>query len=168
MLPIRTHRDARALFAVLALVVAAGCASTSGEPAAQQRRLVEAVAAPARDAAPEYLSESTRVALHTRMASHARDMGELTSAIMILDYGRIETTAHALAYDVGVVPPESGAATPHEVTPRKLLELEEDLRKQALVLYRAAQFTSALDVADAYGELSKTCVRCHAVYRAGR
>lgn len=146
-----------------------GCAS---QPAAdrppQEAQLVRAISPPSRLEPPEHLSGTARMVLRNRMASHARDMGDLTSAIMLLQYDRIRDRADAVAADASWARPLTQDATElNSALPERFFELQDELRVQARSLSGAAEQMKALAVADAYGRLSETCVRCHAVYREG-
>ena len=66
---------------------------------------------PRRTDPPEPLSPAARELLKTRMASHARDMNDLVSAIMVLDYLRIEQRGDQIADDVSLARPVSHDAT---------------------------------------------------------
>ena len=132
----------------------------------QQAQLANAVAAPDRATPPEPLSPAAREILKTRMASHARDMGDLVSAIMVLDYARIVQKADAIAADVNLSRPISGDATElNSALPEKFFVRQEELRAGARALSAAARDLDPYRVANAYGRLSEGCVRCHADYR---
>jgi cytochrome c556 len=150
-----------------ALAGGAACASQQhrNEPP-QQAQLTRAVSPPARLDPPEYLPETARAILKTRMASHARDMGDLMSAIMVLDYPGIREHAQSVADDANFARPLTGDATElNSALPERFFTLQDELKARARVLVTAAEHMKALEVADAYGRLSETCVRCHAVYR---
>jgi cytochrome c556 len=103
------------------------------------------------------------------MANHTKDMTDLVSAIMVLDYPTIADRAKAVAADANLARPLGGDATElNTLLPDKFFQYQDDLRKNAGVLAAAAERMDALQVADAYGHLSESCVRCHAVYRGGR
>lgn len=103
------------------------------------------------------------------MASHLSDMGALTSAVMLLTYDRIEAGAAKVASDVSLARPLTGDATElNSALPEAFFVYQDELRKAATVLQAAAHEQSAVRVADAYGRLSETCVKCHATYREGR
>ncbi len=103
------------------------------------------------------------------MTSHARTMGDLVSAIMVLDYVRIDSDARAIAGDASLARPLTGDATElNSLLPEKFFEHQDELRREASVLAVAADRMNAIDVAAGYGRLSETCVRCHATYRSGR
>jgi hypothetical protein len=154
----------------LALALGAACASSPprSEPP-QEAQLVRAVSAPARLGEPEYLPGPARAVLKTRMASHAQDMGDLMSAIMILEYPRINARAEAIAGEPSLARPHTGDATElNSALPERFFALQDELKVRARTLAAAAEHQSAFEVADAYGRVSETCVRCHAVYRDGR
>jgi hypothetical protein len=75
------------LVAVIAAALPASCVNqkVSDQPP-QRAQLAEAISTPERHDPPEPLSLVARALLKDRMASHARDMGELVSAIMLLEY----------------------------------------------------------------------------------
>ena len=152
---------------VLGVALFSACASqpNSMQPS-QQAQLATAVAAPERATPPEPLSPAAREILKTRMAAHARDMGDLVSAIMVLDYARIVQKADAIAADVNLSRPISGDATElNSALPEKFFVRQDELRAGARALSAAARDLDPYRVANAYGRLSEGCVRCHADYR---
>jgi cytochrome c556 len=154
----------------LILILLLGACAT-GRPSAppQQEQLVKAVSPPERLEPPEYLPGEARAVLRTRMATHAQEMGNLVSAIMVLRYEEIAERSTAIAQDARFARPLSGDATElNSALPQKFFDYERELRVWAGALTTAAEQTDALAVANAYGELSAVCVRCHATYRAGR
>src|ERR1700690_2656605 len=156
--------------AVGSLLMAFGsCASRARQQPPQQEELVRAVSAPARLAPPDDLPGPVRAILSHRMASHARDMGALMSAVMILDYPQVQSRATAIADDVSLARPLTGDATElNSALPEKFFSFQDQLRTAAKDLASAAADQSALAVAAAYGHVSETCVKCHAVYRQGQ
>jgi hypothetical protein len=157
----------RRAFALLLLSSCAG-SRAAGEPP-QAPQLAAAVTPPPRLAPPEYLPENARAILRTIMAAHAHNMGDLVSAIMVLDYDRIVAGAEAVASDATLARPLTGDATElNALLPEKFFWTQDQLRRQARDLADAARARSAFQVASAYGRLSEVCVNCHAVYRAGK
>ena len=153
----------------LLVTIAATCATAPHAEAPQQAQLVQAISPPARLEAPEYLPGPARALLRTRMAGHARNMGDLTSAIMILRYPEIEERAGEIAGEALFARPHSQDATElNSALPEKFFVYERELRVLAGSLASAAHGLNAFAVANAYGQLSETCVKCHATYRAGR
>jgi cytochrome c556 len=151
---------------VAAAVATSACASPNASQPPQQEQLARAVAAPDRAGPPEPLSPVARQILKTRMASHARGMGDLVSAIMVLDYDRIARTGNAIAADVNLSRPVSKDATElNAALPEKFFVRQDELRAGARALVAAAQARDPYRVAAEYGRLSEGCVRCHADYR---
>jgi cytochrome c556 len=155
----------RTLVAALALLQA--CASQEPEPP-QRAQLAQAVAPPRRAGPPEYLSGTARALLRSRMASHVRDMNGLVSAIMMLDYPLIGEEAERIASDASLSRPLSNDATElNAALPALFFDEQDQLRTRARALVGASRALDPFQVAQAYGQLSQACVRCHAVYRAG-
>ncbi len=155
------------LFILAGFVLAASCASqgTAHQPP-QQAQLTQAISNPERQDPPEPLSPAARAILKERMASHARDMGELVSAIMLLKYPEIAQRADAIAADVNLSRPVTGDATElNSSLPEKFFVRQDDLKAAARLLGDAARNLDPYRVANAYGRLSEGCVRCHADYR---
>ena len=148
-------------------VAVSACASPTAETQPpQQAQLAQAIAAPERVGPPEPLSPAARQILKTRMASHARDMGDLVSAIMALDYERIAQRGDAVASDVNLSRPISHDATElNAALPEKFFVRQDELRARARALSAAARARDPDRVAAEYGHLSAGCVRCHADYR---
>jgi cytochrome c556 len=159
-----------AMTAAMTGALAASCATAADRPQSpQEPQLLAAVSPPARLQPPAYLPEVARSILRTRMASHARDMGQLMSAIMVLDYPDVQAGAQAIVSDVNLARPLTGDATElNAALPPQFFDLQDELKARGRVLRDAAEHRSAFEVADAYGHMSETCVRCHAVYRAGK
>jgi hypothetical protein len=154
--------------AACALVVAASCAAKQRNQPAQQTQLVQAVSAPERLRPPDDLSEAARAILKTHMASHARNMGQLMSSIMVLRYEQISEGARRIADDASLSRPLSADATElNSALPEKFFLYQDNLRLESKTLAEAAGRRNPFDVADSYGRLSQVCVRCHATYRAG-
>jgi hypothetical protein len=149
------------------LLSACASQSPSSQPP-QQAQLARAIAAPDRATPPEPLSPAAREILKVRMASHARDMGDLVSAIMILEYPRIVQKADAIASDVNLSRPITRDATELNASlPEKFFVRQDALRAGARALSAAARDLDPYRVAAEYGRLSEGCVRCHADYRPG-
>jgi cytochrome c556 len=151
-------------------LAAGACASAPprSEPP-QQGQLARAIAAPPRLLPAEPLPATARVLLKSRMANHAHDMSALMSSIMVLDYPAIREGADAVASDANLSRPITGDATElNSALPASFFDYQDRLRGDARKLSASAERMAPFDVADAYGRLSESCVRCHAVYRAGR
>ncbi|HEX2659102.1 MAG TPA: cytochrome c [Polyangia bacterium] len=148
------------------LALAGGCATAPPPAPPQQAQLAEALSPPERATPPIELSPTVRELLKSRMANHTRDMGELVSAIMILDYPRIEERAQGIVSDVSLSRPTTNDATELNASlPEVFFERQDALRAEARALARDAKAQDARRVASDYGHLSEACVRCHADFR---
>ena len=144
------------------------CANQAATQPPQQTQLARAVATPDRAGPPEPLSAPARAILKSRMASHARDMSDLVSAIMILDYKSIGEGADRIAADTNLSRPLTHDATElNAALPEKFFERQDELRAQARALAQASRELNPYRVAEVYGHLSEACVRCHADFRPG-
>lgn len=149
------------------VVWTASCASQeAAHQPPQEAQLTQAISPPQRQDPPEPLSPAARAILKGRMASHARDMGGLVSAIMLLKYPEIAQRADAIAADVNLSRPVTHDATElNSSLPEKFFVRQDDLKAAARVLGDAARNLDPYRVANAYGRLSEGCVQCHADYR---
>jgi hypothetical protein len=99
-----------------------------------------------------------------RMGRHGAGLMGLARSVVLLD---LETTARlarqidddeAIAVGLGAVPPDRG--DPGE----SFQALAAELRTRAGRLADEAGRKNDLGVADTFGELARTCVRCHRLY----
>jgi hypothetical protein len=155
-------------FVGLACLLASACADQNARNQPPQRaQLAQAISTPPRRDSPEPLSPLALATVKTRMASHARDMDRLVAAIMILDYPDIAARAKEIAADASLSRPLSNDPTTelNASLPEKFFLRQDDLKAAARDLSAAASALNPYRVADAYGKVSGTCVRCHADYR---
>ena len=138
---------------VAALLPLAACATPPAYQPPQRTQAVRAVETPRRTDPPEPLSPAARELLKARMASHGRDMNDLVSAIMVLDY---VTLARPVSHD---------ATELNASLPEKFFVHQDNVKVEARALADAARAHDAYRVAEQYGRLSEGCVRCHADYR---
>jgi hypothetical protein len=155
------------LAVVIATVLPASCANQKAAHQPPQRaQLARAIATPDRPDPPEPLSLAARALLKGRMASHARDMGELVSAIMLLEYPNIVRRADQIVADVNLSRPVTSDATELNASlPERFFVRQDDLKAAARGLGDAARALEPYRVANGYGKVSEACVRCHADYR---
>ncbi|MES1204711.1 MAG: hypothetical protein ABUS79_02125 [Pseudomonadota bacterium] len=145
------------------------CATPVAYQPPQQVQRERAVATPKRKDAVEPLSPAVRAILKRRMVAHSRDMGDLVSAIMILDYPRIAERADGIVADLSLSRPVTQDATElNSSLPEKFYVHQDQIRIEAKGLSEAAKALDAYGVAEQYGRLSEGCVRCHADYRSRR
>ncbi len=148
------------------LAAICSCAHQTAQQPPQQDQLARAIAAPDRVDPPEPLAPPARALLKQRMAAHTRDMGSLMSAIMLLEYASIAIRAEAIADDANWARPLTGDATElNAQIPEKFYVRQDDLKTAARRLAAAARLHDPYKVADAYGRVAETCVRCHADFR---
>jgi cytochrome c556 len=115
------------------------------------------------------LSPVAQAILHKRMVSHEREMRDLGSAILVLDYGEIQAGALRIAADASLSRPLPDDATElNAALPEQFFAYQDGLRAEAKTLAEAAAQQNTGQIANSYGRLSQGCVRCHAAYRAGR
>jgi cytochrome c556 len=152
----------------VASLVGLGCASKEANQPPQMEQLTRAISAPDRPGPPEPLSPAARALLKERMASHAEDMSDLVSGIMLLEYSRIITRADKIVSDVNLSRPTTQDATELNASiPEKFFVRQDELKAAARALGEAARSGNPYRVAEAYGHVSETCVRCHADFRPG-
>ena len=164
------HNESHGIWiaALVGSAIFTACANQAANQPPQQAQLARAVATPDRPGPPEPLSAPARAILKSRMASHARDMGDLVSAIMILDYKSIGEGADRIAGDTNLSRPLTHDATElNAALPEKFFERQDELRAQAKALAQAARELNPYRVAEVYGHVSEACVRCHADFRPG-
>ena len=153
-------------FVGLVFLLASACADQNARNQPPQRaQLTQAIATPPRDP-PERLSRLAMATLKAHMASHARDMDRFVSAIMILDYSDIAARAKEIAEKANRSRPiYSDASELTSSLPPRFFVRQDDLKAAARALSAAANELNPYLVAEAYGKVSETCVRCHADYR---
>lgn len=161
---LRRFRFGGVLLVGAALVVPSACKQPAQPP--QRAQQAQAVAVPKGPQPPERLSPTVQALLKARMVSHAHDMNDLVSAIMILDYPLIADRAEKIASDANLSRPISGDATELNASlPEKFFIYQDRVKFEARGLAEAAGSADPYQVAAKYGQLSESCVRCHADYR---
>ncbi|HVV48360.1 MAG TPA: cytochrome c [Polyangia bacterium] len=148
------------------LAALSACASREAAQPPQIAQLAQAITPPDREGPPEPLSPAARTLIKERMTSHAQDMSDLVSAILLFDCEQITERAEKIAADVNLSRPLTNDATELNASiPEKFFVRQDDLKAAARVLARSARLADPAKVSDAYGKLAETCVRCHADYR---
>jgi hypothetical protein len=153
----------------VALLAVAACATQGQDQPPQQVQLTRAIAAPGRLDPPEYLPAEARVLLRSRMNTHAQDMANLMSAVMVLRYEEIASRGQKIAEEDRFARPLTGDASElNSALPERFFAQDRQMRVWAGALATAAEKGDAFAVANAYGQLSEACVSCHAAYRGGK
>lgn len=112
------------------------------------------------------LPAAVREFLRDRMARHGDSMETLLWATLNLQHTLIIQHSEWVAAETGIPrPPQADASDPiNQVLPARFFELQDDLRRYAGELGRAAQRRDDEGIARAYGQLATTCIRCHGLY----
>jgi len=155
-------------FLLATMVGASACVSASqaGKPPAAQT----AAGVPGERATPglrprEQLPEEAREMLTGRMMRHGDDMGDLTVAVLMLEYD----LAHVLAVDMAAEP-KLGRPAPGEkgtlnaLLPAEFFVQQDALTASAKALAAAAESKDDARIAASFGEVAKACVGCHSAY----
>jgi len=117
---------------------------------------------------PEHISEDVRDAIASKMREHGDDMTVMLWSILFLDLQGSGEYARAMA----ARPPIPDTVDGHEV-PKPILELQHELRARAEILATMAAAAGEESpaatrdprkFAEAFGELTRVCVACHAAY----
>lgn len=113
------------------------------------------------------LPAAVREFLRSRMERHGDSMESLLRGSLLFQYGLIVQQSDRVAEETDIPrPPQVAAegATDERVLPGRFFDLQEDLRRQAQELGRAAKRRDDEAIARAYGQLAGTCIRCHGLY----
>jgi len=113
----------------------------------------------------EQLPEEAREMLTGRMMRHGDDMGDLTVAVLMLEYD----LTHVLAADMAAEP-KLGRPAPGEkgtlnaLLPSAFFVQQDALTASAKALASAAERRDDAQIAVSFGEVAKACVGCHSAY----
>ena len=114
---------------------------------------------------PKRLSPTARNVLDKRMQRHSRDLIPLVRTVVMLDYDRTAKLADSIVEDSMLARPLTGDASElNNQLPERFFTLQDELRSSARALGEAARHRDPEAVSDAFGRLSRTCVRCHSAY----
>jgi hypothetical protein len=115
------------------------------------------------------LSDAARATVRTQMHAHARGMLALASTVTVLDYEGAVAAADAVLAEPRVARPTSGDATElNAALPPRFFELQDQLRAELQAVRAAAGAHDGERLADSFGTVTVTCVRCHQTYQEGR
>ena len=114
----------------------------------------------------ERLPEAARAALRTQMRTHARGMMELVSRVTLLDYDGALVAAERVLAEPRVARPLGGDELNASLPPR-FFALQDELRGELQRVQAAASARDADALADSFGAVTRTCVRCHDAYLSG-
>lgn len=145
----------RAGLLILPWVFACASAPTPAAPAASTRQMPE----------PAHIPEVARRLLSERMMSHGRDMSDLVWAMLFIDTTSVEEIADEIARQPRIARPMANDASElASRLPPAFFDLQDALVDDAMRLADAAREDDLERMAEAYGVLTATCVRCHSAY----
>jgi hypothetical protein len=114
---------------------------------------------------PGYLPPTARALLADQMANHAVEALSLAWEVSLLEYDQVADIAERMATAPRIARPLPGATDELNVRlPAAFFDYQDALRAHARALAGAASRGDADAMAEAYGQLARTCVQCHAVY----
>lgn len=116
-------------------------------------------------AAPPYLNELARQLLRRRMERHGKDAVVLLSSVVLLKRDVAQRLAEGIANEPRIVRPLPDAKDALNTSlPEKFFVLQDELRARAKTVAEAAKTKSDKELAEAFGQLTNTCVSCHSVF----
>jgi hypothetical protein len=151
-------------FTGASLVLALSCAS--GAAASKAPECVTAAVTARPDlAASEGLTPEAREMLSLRMQRHGQQMMFLVVNLIILRDEEVARAADEIAAEPGLGSVAAGIDDPlNALLPPRFLELQDELRHRARGVAVAAEAEDRAQLLTAYGQLTTTCVTCHAAY----
>jgi cytochrome c556 len=151
------------LLALIVLSTAAGAAEGGQKAAPTAKKKVPAAKKGLET--PSYLSPIARQLLKQRMARHGGDTLALVRAVLFLDHETTQRLAAEIAAEPRLTRPIAGGADDiNAALPERFFVLQDELRSRALDLAQAARGPDHEKLAARLGELTQTCVSCHATY----
>ncbi len=118
-------------------------------------------------ARPERIPAPARSVIASKMSRHAEQMSTLMTQVLVLDFDGAAHTAGEMFDEPGLARPIAGDEL-NGLLPERFFVLQDGLRSQARQVVAAAAAHDADRLAGVFGELTKTCVACHAVYLHGQ
>jgi hypothetical protein len=146
-------------------VLPLGCASAGARPGpVQDPARAEAPALPE----PAWLPMEARQLLSTRMQRHGDDLTLLLPSVVLLDHRWVEKLTESIASEPRLARAGAGDAdTLNARLPARFFELQDLMRTRAKAVAEAARAKDDVRMGTAFGELTQTCVTCHALYVQG-
>jgi cytochrome c556 len=111
------------------------------------------------------LSQAARAAISQRMTGHANQLSQLLKAVLVLDREAVQEYANAIHDSTTLGRPVPGENdTLNSSIPKRFFDLQDQLAKNAKTLSEAARRHDDVQMGTAFGQLTATCVACHAAY----
>lgn len=115
------------------------------------------------------LSDLARKVLQRRMGRHGGDVAELTTAVVLLRYEVAADAAARIANEPRLLRPVVGGEEDlNAAIPERFFVLQDQLRDKAQRLATHARLKNPAALGDAFGQLTATCVSCHASFAGER
>ena len=118
-------------------------------------------------AAPERLPASVRAVIATKMSRHDEQMPALVSRVVVLDYDGVARVAAEIFDEPRLARPLTGDEL-NGLLPERFFVLQDQMLAASRKVVEAAAHKDSGQMAAAFGELTRTCVDCHAVYLTGQ
>lgn len=117
-------------------------------------------------AVPERIPAAARAVIRTKMREHAAQLPALLSTTVALDYDGVARVAGQIFDEPQLARPITGDEL-NGLLPPRFFVLQDALRAEARRVVAAAARKDSVELANAFGELTKTCIACHDVYLRG-
>jgi hypothetical protein len=100
------------------------------------------------------------------MRWHVAELNDLVHSVVTLDYESAGTLARAIVSDESLARPflPKDAALLNAQLPEQFFALQERLKRACAQLAAASAQRDSQAAAEALGQVTSTCVRCHAVF----
>ena len=114
-------------------------------------------------AVPESIPPAARAVIRSKMLRHARQLPVLMSSVVVLDYDGVARVAGEIFDEPALARPVTGDEL-NGLLPERFFVLQDLLRATARQVVAAAARRDSIQVAQAAGKLTETCISCHDVY----
>ena len=117
-------------------------------------------------AAPEHIPPAARAVIRSKMRRHAEQLPALMSSVVVLDYDAVARRAGEIFDEPALARPVTGDEL-NGLLPERFFVLQDALRVEARNVVAAAARRDGVQLAEASGALTRTCISCHDVYLHG-
>ncbi|MBT8492815.1 MAG: cytochrome c, partial [Deltaproteobacteria bacterium] len=100
----------------------------------------------------------------SQMARHGARINTLQWAALMLNHERTKDIALQISTEPRIARPTAEDDTINAAIPMKFYDLQDELHAAAGELAKASESKKIHEIKRAYGQLTKTCIRCHSVY----
>jgi hypothetical protein len=117
-------------------------------------------------AAPGRIPPAARAVISSKMRRHAEQLPALLMAVVVLDYDGVARAAGEMFDEPVLARPLTGDEL-NGLLPERFFQLQDELRVRVRQVVVAAAQRDGNRLSASFGELTRTCVACHAVYLSG-